>query len=699
MIISFFKRHRRHLIIASLVVVFVVSPLGVNFAHAGFCDTWFVGDVVCGVAIRIIGIPMALAAFFLWLAGTFLNFVIDYTIINLKTNLNIGGIYTAWGTIRDLINISFIFVLLYTAIGTILGIAKSDWKKVVGSVIIAAILINFSMFFTKVLIDASNIVTVAFYNAIVDPNAGGGLSDIVMNKLGLASLYQIGNSNILADYSFDKAAVISIGGAIFIGIAAFSFFAIAIMLVLRFIIFMFLLVLSPVAVVGSVIPNLGEHSKKWWSTLINQLLFAPVYFILLFIVLSIAVTPSTGITAGAEFANLFDGAQKGGLGSGGAFSTVFYYVVLIGMLFGALTIAQSISKSGASTANAWAGKAVFGTAGFAGRRTIGALGRKVAQSESLKDAEEAGGWKGKIAHSMLVSGQKTQKASFDFRGSKLGGAMGGELTGGLGKAGGKDGYAGYLKEKAKKKQEYADSTKPEDYVIDEAEREMEAAEKSGDANRISLARARLSKLKGNKDEVDKAKKEKEREMQEKIVNDTQAEKAELGDLNTTERATQKKLAELNAQLAAETDLAKRVALNAQISLATTALNDTRTRRTAVSDEITRKTKDIEVAFKPQFDQLDKSVVKSAVERRKMAYADSLIPTGPYRPSPNRAFYFGKVKQSHRQAAAAIRDSARKGKKASGETPEQIFKRVLEEMGATGTPPPATPPPATPPATP
>src|SRR3989344_4289270 len=663
MIISFFKRHRRHLIIASLVVVFVVSPLGVNFAHAGFCDTWFVGDVVCGVAIRIIGIPMALAAFFLWLAGTFLNFVIDYTIINLKTNLNIGGIYTAWGTIRDLINISFIFVLLYTAIGTILGIAKSDWKKVVGSVIIAAILINFSMFFTKVLIDASNIVTVAFYNAIVDPNAGGGLSDIVMNKLGLASLYQIGNSNILADYSFDKAAVISIGGAIFIGIAAFSFFAIAIMLVLRFIIFMFLLVLSPVAVVGSVIPNLGEHSKKWWSTLINQLLFAPVYFILLFIVLSIAVTPSTGITAGAEFANLFDGAQKGGLGSGGAFSTVFYYVVLIGMLFGALTIAQSISKSGASTANAWAGKAVFGTAGFAGRRTIGALGRKVAQSESLKDAEEAGGWKGKIAHSMLVSGQKTQKASFDFRGSKLGGAMGGELTGGLGKAGGKDGYAGYLKEKAKKKQEYADSTKPEDYVIDEAKREME------------------------------------REMQEKIVNDTQAEKAELGDLNTTERATQKKLAELNAQLAAETDLAKRVALNAQISLARTALNDTRTRRTAVSDEITRKTKDIEVAFKPQFDQLDKSVVKSAVERRKMAYADSLIPTGPYRPSPNRAFYFGKVKQSHRQAAAAIRDSARKGKKASGETPEQIFKRVLEEMGATGTPPPATPPPATPPATP
>src|SRR3989344_1341738 len=663
MIISFFKRHRRHLIIASLVVVFVVSPFGVNFAHAGFCDTWFVGDVVCGVAIRIIGIPMALAAFFLWLAGTFLNFVIDYTIINLKTNLNIGGIYTAWGTIRDLINISFIFVLLYTAIGTILGIAKSDWKKVVGSVIIAAILINFSMFFTKVLIDASNIVTVAFYNAIVDPNAGGGLSDIVMNKLGLASLYQIGNSNILADYSFDKAAVISIGGAIFIGIAAFSFFAIAIMLVLRFIIFMFLLVLSPVAVVGSVIPNLGEHSKKWWSTLINQLLFAPVYFILLFIVLSIAVTPSTGITAGAEFANLFDGAQKGGLGSGGAFSTVFYYVVLIGMLFGALTIAQSISKSGASTANAWAGKAVFGTAGFAGRRTIGALGRKVAQSESLKDAEEAGGWKGKIAHSMLVSGQKTQKASFDFRGSKLGGAMGGELTGGLGKAGGKDGYAGYLKEKAKKKQEYADSTKPEDYVIDEAKREME------------------------------------REMQEKIVNDTQAEKAELGDLNTTERATQKKLAELNAQLAAETDLAKRVALNAQISLARTALNDTRTRRTAVSDEITRKTKDIEVAFKPQFDQLDKSVVKSAVERRKMAYADSLIPTGPYRPSPNRAFYFGKVKQSHRQAAAAIRDSARKGKKASGETPEQIFKRVLEEMGATGTPPPATPPPATPPATP
>src|SRR3989338_1414483 len=49
------------------------------------------------------------------------------------------------GVIRDLINISFIFVLLYGAIKTILGVGDVKVKNLIIGVVISAILINFSM--------------------------------------------------------------------------------------------------------------------------------------------------------------------------------------------------------------------------------------------------------------------------------------------------------------------------------------------------------------------------------------------------------------------------------------------------------------------------------------------------------------------------------------------------------------------------
>ena len=82
-----------------------------------------------------------------------------------------SSLYTApfinsgWIVVRDLSNIFFILVLLYVAIQTILGIGH-DTKKVIVNVVVMALLINFSMFFTKVVIDSSNILALVFYNKI-----------------------------------------------------------------------------------------------------------------------------------------------------------------------------------------------------------------------------------------------------------------------------------------------------------------------------------------------------------------------------------------------------------------------------------------------------------------------------------------------------------------------------------------------------
>ncbi|HEV7702347.1 MAG TPA: hypothetical protein VGO63_02810 [Candidatus Paceibacterota bacterium] len=72
----------------------------------------------------------------------------------------------AWRIIRDFSNIFFIMVLLYIAIKMILGLGGAEIKKMIVQVIVAALLINFSMFMTEVVIDSSNILALIFYNKI-----------------------------------------------------------------------------------------------------------------------------------------------------------------------------------------------------------------------------------------------------------------------------------------------------------------------------------------------------------------------------------------------------------------------------------------------------------------------------------------------------------------------------------------------------
>ena len=85
---------------------------------------------------------------------------------------------------RDLANMFFIFILLYIAIATILEIAAYNAKALLARLIIVALLLNFSLFFTRVIIDASNIWGSAFYDRISSASKEweGELSNLIKIK-------------------------------------------------------------------------------------------------------------------------------------------------------------------------------------------------------------------------------------------------------------------------------------------------------------------------------------------------------------------------------------------------------------------------------------------------------------------------------------------------------------------------------------
>jgi hypothetical protein len=106
-------------------------------------------------------------AYVMTLAGEIMDWGIGYSIdSNSYPTTGDTFVTKGWRIMRDLSNMLFIFVLLYIAIATILDIGGVNTGKMIGTVIIVALLINFSMFFVKVIVDAGNIMTRMFYNQV-----------------------------------------------------------------------------------------------------------------------------------------------------------------------------------------------------------------------------------------------------------------------------------------------------------------------------------------------------------------------------------------------------------------------------------------------------------------------------------------------------------------------------------------------------
>src|ERR1035437_899466 len=154
----------------------VAGDLGWDAKALGLCTS--VSDCVKGVLIVLSNISLSVSNLILSLAGTILNGVMILT-INMATLL--GGsnniIDASWSVIRDMASIIIIFFLLYTSIEIIIGVSDSKVKHIIIMVAIAGILINFSLFFTKAAIDASNLVGLAFYRAIAPSGANFSLSN------------------------------------------------------------------------------------------------------------------------------------------------------------------------------------------------------------------------------------------------------------------------------------------------------------------------------------------------------------------------------------------------------------------------------------------------------------------------------------------------------------------------------------------
>lgn len=439
------------------------------------CSAWVA--LATGNAMRCTTVWFGNSA--LWLSSWFLDLASVLLNQSIKFNLNIAdfiqktpGITLAWGTIRDMSNIIFIFALLWISIQNILQIG--DGKKLIPSIIIAALLINFSMFFTKVIIDTSNIVAFQFYSGIIDPTqtgnfSAGGISDKFFQLTKIQSVFA---SNSV---DFFQILTISLMGVVFILITAFSFLSVAFIFLSRAIILILLLPLSPFAYVAGLIPKTAKYSKMWWDQLWEQVLVAPVFLMLMWMILIILGGGNNGLNTSSGIATT-EGVRStiatytentnlaaALTASGGVSSTVatytenvsgsnmasaltspdvntigviFSFLIAIGLLLAAVKVTRELSGSAGSKISGMlsvgAGALAGGAGGYMARQSIGRLASLAANNETFKNVAA----NNKYARLALQSTVGVAKSSFDVRaagetpligglGSKLAGAAAG----------------------------------------------------------------------------------------------------------------------------------------------------------------------------------------------------------------------------------------------------------------------------------
>ena len=506
-----------------------------------------------------------IVSLFAWLAGAAmvtLNYATYYTVISMGAYVKgLSAVGVTWTVLRDLGNIMLIFGFLAVGITTIIGV---EWygggKKMLPMMLVAAVFLNFSLFISEAVIDTGNLFATQFYTQI---NGGSlptestllnqGISSTIMNKLGLQTIYGDAQDPTKAGGIFkgQSSWIIGFMSIILFIVLAFVLFTLAFVLVARFVVLIFLIILAPIGFAGLAVPMLKKRADQWWDKLFEQTVTAPILFLLLYIALRV-ITEMGRYGASPDWTGYVGTYNIPGLAS-----ALLTFMVTMGLLLLVVIQAKNLSAAGASGATKLAGKLSFGAVGWAGSRTIGRgayyAGRGLRQSKLFNKFDAVTG------RAVSRTLDRTATGSFDVRGTGAlknmpgGGIDAGEVA--------KDGFVGARKrniedhENAVKAIEVAHKEAP----LSEKE-QAKIAETTATLKEVTTAHGIVEKEKKdagevvvkNKTEVTRLEAEEQRRVK-FGVNNTPKEQRELDDARQNLAASEQRLANAVGALKVSTE--------------------------------------------------------------------------------------------------------------------------------------------------
>lgn len=422
----------------------------------------------------IYDISIGLGGIVLQIGGWLLDMSVQYLVVGMGEFMASGiglTVDTLWVLMRDIFNILFIFGLIYIGFRTILFSDDSGTKRALGWLIVAALLINFSLFITKSVVDFTNVTAYQFYvNMQHGTNIAANANDPVdLQTHGVSGAFMdafkfttYAKSDVIKNYAGEQ---VSLGRHVIYGlvmmftmiIAGFVFGAGAFLMLSRFVGLIIFMILSPAMFLGFVFPSrrLQNLQDLWWSKFLKYAFVAPAYLFMLYLAQHVLVR----LGLDGSFAGAFN-ANETGI-AGGAFLIFLNFAIVAGFLIAAVVVANMLGVYGASasvgmlksadkyvrtTAKRAAGAATFGVAAAGGRATFGQAAHRISESVKLKNYAA----NSTIGKGLLRASRGVADSSFDAR--KVGAVK--SLGAGEGRKGG---VSTIIKERVDKEKKFAES--------------------------------------------------------------------------------------------------------------------------------------------------------------------------------------------------------------------------------------------------
>ncbi|MFH1236032.1 MAG: hypothetical protein V1685_03785 [Parcubacteria group bacterium] len=335
--LSFWKsndpRARAFLLAFGVVAIVVMTSIPMP-AHAGPIDA----------LIEI------LANLILWIAsllGKLLLVVIGILIGIAQYNhfIDVQAVQTGWVIVRDVSNMFFILILLVISFGTILRIEQYRYQRLLGKLILMAILINLSKFIAGFFIDLMQVIMLTFVNAFKDAAAGN-----------FTEMFQLKNILKFRDVKTPPPSGELLGAVLlavaFLVIALMVTLIMVVVLIIRIIMLWILVILSPLAYMLAAYPGTQKYASMWWSSFWKHAVIGPVLAFFLWLALTVTTTttstlvqqvnestqdvPSQVLTSTTPT----DTELAGSVSQASTGEGILSFIFGIGMLMGALMVTQ-----------------------------------------------------------------------------------------------------------------------------------------------------------------------------------------------------------------------------------------------------------------------------------------------------------------------------------------------------------------------
>jgi hypothetical protein len=366
-----YKKQKMSVLLFALFFValfFVIVPL----AHAG-------GDGVGATVIKAVFLNPILRAIEVgllsieWIFAQLLKVAIYLVVLGLEmdktlTSLHSDGfVVVGWTIIRDFANLGFVLGIIIIALATILRVKEYTASQILWKLVVAALLVNFSLAIAMPFLTLSQ----SFSDIFLSNISGKGASDNVSVDNQISKRFEnfSGAHDLVASANNQRASssrdedealyqdIATSGVSIFFIAAIFLIFlGLAVSLIFRYFMVAFLLVLSPAAWLLWIFPKTAENFKKWWDKFIEWVFFPPI--VLFFVYLALKVQTSEG--------QVYDQAGSAITSAGYITLNIIGKVVLsIAFLLGGMIAASKIGGEAAKMSTGGAQKVVDYTKGKA----------------------------------------------------------------------------------------------------------------------------------------------------------------------------------------------------------------------------------------------------------------------------------------------------------------------------------------------